>query len=261
MNDRSSISLSALIIALDSDTTARAANYEGDVSIAIVDFIVSSACGSTQLTGTSATDPILSSEYTKLMTAFSYQQFSLDWHGVRLPIQLDPVRAWTAERLSWLVYVALRFSLKETSMERLATRVRKIAVHHGRSAEDMNVAMRLLSRLSYPSFMQSLAFRSERWSSICSEVSKQRTDTSSLVYTHLARLADRQNVNAYLRFVAYGGHEGCLVGYPGEELEPILFVSPAIPTALYLITLHMLKERIDDGSVFSDTEIPADSLI
>jgi len=252
--------LSAFLSALDRDVLNTQSPIDDTTALVIMDFVASLTCASTELIGLTASDPVSRAEYIKLLTVHVYQDFILSIGQFNMHVKLDPIQTYHTSRLAWIAYVLLRFGLRECNVPRLSQRLLTISQHHQQSMSDMHFTVNILRRTMLPRYSTEIAIRCGRWAVICSELTSQRSDLASSVYEKLTRLSTERNVHAYIDFTRRGGHEGCLRLTPWEDLEPILFNSPYPISALYVTTMHMLKEVITDGSVFSDDPIPADNI-
>jgi hypothetical protein len=155
-------------------------------------------------------------------------------------------------RAAWYGYVLLRFTLRPRRASVLQERLRNIAVHHRQMNLDAEHAGRLVLKFEKSTLTRTLRDRADWWTLICNALRSSSREMSMSVASKLTLMGKENSLNAYKLFRHSGGHEGCLHNTPWEDLEPVLRETPSNANGLYIITCHMIKDVMIDGSLFSD---------
>lgn len=225
------------------------------IRLEFLTFIMSLAAGSSiplsPMTNANATH-----RYLKVYNIQPGEVLRLSWKAnVSLDLKAPPRVTASAEKLAWITYIILRFTVKGAPSDRVKDRIKKIAIHHGFDPKDMQKVLTILLTVENTINNLTLTEKCRWWDIVCTEFSTRRTDLSSLVYTMISRLAQSKSVTAYNEFVKKGGHEGCLMHTDYLYLEELLFNSPSPPCALYIATFHLLLEDDCTSSLFSEQPI------
>lgn len=194
-------------------------------------------------------------EYLKLYSAVGpLYEITLNIHGYHVVLPARSYEHVPAARAGWYAYLLLRFTLRPQKLNQLSQRLARVAAHHRVMRHDADNMYELLTLLRNTSIHNQLAYRCDWWNTICSHLSVSPSDIARSVVSKFTLLAQPDSVSAYRLFTQRGGHEGCLTNTGYLHLEPILYSSPAHCHGLYIATLHMLSEKIDDGSIFSEPD-------
>lgn len=157
-------------------------------------------------------------------------------------------------RLAWIAYIVIRYAVKPIKNSLLEKRLIRSGVHYRARPADVEIALALASSLSNNTIKDTMRSRALWWSQFCNALDPVQTNGAEELRKFLRNLVSRRNTRAWLFFREKGGHAGSLDGSEYEDLEPVLFSTPVDVNGLYISTLHMLKEIINDGSVFSEED-------
>lgn len=207
--------------------------------------------GSSTPVGTSI-DPDTFAQYVRIQTLRPYQEAEVNIGTLTLKLCPDPQRPISAERAAWYAYAIIRFCIRPSLPQTLSLRLRRIAHHHRQSELDGHNMASLVETLRQNQLRMDIKQRCAWWADFCRELAMRRFELSVRTRDKFIGLSARAGLDAYDLFSARGGHEGCLDGTLFEKYEPVLFNSPPNPPGLYLATMHMLRDKIEDGSIFSD---------
>jgi hypothetical protein len=194
----------------------------------------------------------LTHEYLRLYSSVGLHPLSIDIENKIFELPERDYSTIPTVRAGWYAYILLRFTLRPHKASTLIPRLERIAVHHHQMIQDAVHLTKLIALLSQATITRELVARCDWWNNICLQLTTSSSNLSRCTTSKLQLLARRDSVIAYREFVARGGHEGSLTGTEWDHLEPVLFVTPINAHPLYIATIHMLKDRLDDGSIFSD---------
>jgi hypothetical protein len=241
----------AVIRAIDNHAQTRSTTPEHHDTIALVSILAGLVSGASHPIG-----PLVrSSEYAvyiHLLTLKLYQETTVDMGSIRLRIQPTPQQSASDARVAWLMYVLIRFGIHRGSAVVLSVRLQSVAAHHGIDTADRELAARVIEYLDMSGARLSQVNKCDWWADFCAELERRRTPLADALATKMTLLVRQSNVTAYQTFMHWGGHEGVLEKTPHHALENVLLATPRAANGMYFATMHLLKERIDDGSIFSD---------
>lgn len=241
----------AVIRAVDAHAQSRGSVPEHHDAIALVSILAGLVSGASHPIG-----PLVrSSEYAvyiHLLTLKLFQETTIELGSLRLRLQPTPQHSASDARVAWLMYVLIRFGIHRGSAVVLSVRLQSVAAHHGVSTADRELAARVVEYLDMSGAKLSQVHKCDWWADFCAELERRRTPVADALATKMTLLVRHSNVTAYQLFMHWGGHEGVLEKTPHRSIENVLICTPRSANGMYFATMHLLKERIDDGSIFSE---------
>jgi len=194
----------------------------------------------------------LTHEYLRLYSSVGLHPISIKIDDCPFVLPEKDYTSLPVNRAGWYAYIILRFTLRPHRASILIPRLERIAVHHHQMIQDAVHLTKIIAILSSATITRELVARCDWWNNVCLQLTTSSSALSRCTVSKLQLLAKRDSVTAYREFITRGGHEGSLAKTEWEHLEPVLFVTPVNAHPLYIATVHMLKDRLDDGSIFSD---------
>lgn len=190
--------------------------------------------------------------YIHLYTSTPKQRMTIQLSTLKMEFQIGFFNETNIKRAAWMTYILIRFCVRPIQHSLIHERLTRIAAHHGASTMDCLMLTRILKGLDCSLFQGDVVWRCDWWNAFTQELYIGRTDLAKELKKKFIMLADKDNITAYKLFTSKGGHQNSLKGTVYEHLEPILFASPSEANGLYISTIHILQEKLDSGSIFSD---------